>query len=342
MDLYAKFLKFKQEKDIRKAKPRPILIFDMMYIFRSQFSAQTLITEEGVRMGGVGGAVRYIENMIKLYNPKNVVCVFDGKNNASKKQEMDENYKADRGQKHKMLRSPLSYNEADAQKQMELELGMLIKILQLLPVKTIEINGLEADDVIGYLTKQYYPDRNTNVMIFSADKDFIQLIDNNTVWYNCRKKEIVNLDNYTQYWEVPIENVIYIRSIEGDTSDKLAGIKGLGTKTLLELLPEISEIPFKSIDDFLSFIQSIQERLSTTKKGKLLVESESTIRTSYNIMQLSKPMIDNSQEHKILTIMDDEVYNIRNRDKLFDYLKSNLLTSIISTYRIDNFFKILR
>jgi len=40
--------------------------------------------------------------------------------------------------------------------------------------------------------------------------------------------------------------------------------------------------------------------------------------------------------------MDDEVYNIRNRDKLFDYLKSNLLTSIISTYRIDNFFKILR
>lgn len=339
--LQAKYKQFKKKKKQKNNLRQSILFFDMMYLFRSNFAVRTETTESGVRVGATVGCLNHISYMIKQYNPRMVFCVFDGEDNAGRRQILNEDYKADRGQKHKMLASPLTLNAEDSAKSREFQRNLLIKILQHLPVHTIEIDGLEADDVIGYLSKQYFTGKSKKI-IFSADKDFIQLIDEDTFWFNSREKEMYSLDNYKDYFDVPIGNVPYVRSILGDASDGLKGISGVGEKTLYKLLPEIKEQEFETIDAFLELIEEKKLDLVKSKKGKALYEGQHIIHTTHKIIQLSNPSMNSTQENKIIEIAKHNVYNSLNKNYLKKFLYTNRFGDTIKYYKLESIFKQLK
>lgn len=339
--LNSRFKKFKKKKKQKNNLRQSILFFDMMYLFRSQFSVRTETTGAGVRLGAVVGCINHIQYQIKQYKPRMVFCVFDGEDNAKRRQNLNEDYKADRGQKHKMLASPLTIDEEDSAKSRKFQRNLLIKILQRLPVHTIEVDGLEADDIIGYLCHQYFTGKSKKI-IFSADKDFIQLIDDTTFWFNSRQKEMYSLNNYREYFDVPIENIPYVRSILGDSSDGLKGISGVGEKTLFKLLPEIKDTVFENIDDFLQYIESKKVALCETKTGTKLYEGQHIIANTFKIIQLSNPDMSITQENKILEITKSMVYNGLNESYLKKFLAFNEFDDTIQFHKIKSYFKHLR
>lgn len=343
--LQQRYAKFKQKKKNKSELKQSILIFDMMYIFRSQFVMRPEVTENGVRVGAVVGTINHIFYKIKEFNPRLVVCAFDGKDNSKSRQILNENYKSDRGQKHKMLASPLTLNVEDSEKSQEFQRDLLLRFLQLLPFHTIEIDKLEADDIIGYLAKQYSPSgtSKSNKIIFSADKDFIQLIDEKTSWFNSRKKEMVTLKNYREYFDVPIGNVPLLRAILGDSSDGLSGIKGVGEKTLYKLIPEIQTKEFSSIHEFITFIEEEKKAtLIESKKGRSLLEGTSKILNTYNIIQLQNPTMDRGTEGKIIGIMKNQVFNDLNRRQILQLLVKYKMENVLEPYKINTIFKYLR
>jgi len=77
------------------------------------------------------------------------------------------------------------------------QMERLIQYLQSLPVSLIVIDGIEADDVMGYLAQKYEGTAETKrVTIMSADQDFLQLVSNKVNVYSPTKKKIYNIDNF--------------------------------------------------------------------------------------------------------------------------------------------------
>jgi len=103
----------------------------------------------------------------------------------------------------------------------------IFSLCGLLPITYIRHPDFECDDVISYLTINVH--KNDNVVICSSDSDFIQLIDNRVTLWNPIKKK--NVDPW------PVDYVVW-KSLRGDKSDNVAGIKGVGDKTALKLASE--------------------------------------------------------------------------------------------------------
>jgi 5'-3' exonuclease len=129
-------------------------------------------------------------------------------------------------------------------------------------IRQLEVDNCEADDLIAYYCSI---SPNESKTIFSADKDLTQLINTDVSVYSPNKKTLyrygdkIPLDNF----EFPHVNIKVIKILIGDKSDNIYGIKSLGEKTLVKIIPEILENKV-SIDDIL---KKGNELLTNTKKN---------------------------------------------------------------------------
>lgn len=82
---------------------------------------------------------------------------------------------------------------------------------------------LEADDIIGWLSSEMAPN-----VIISVDNDFLQLVDNNTSFYNPHKKQLITPVNFDEQVGVPLDSFLYYKAILGDASDNIPGFPGYG------------------------------------------------------------------------------------------------------------------
>ena len=107
----------------------------------------------------------------------------------------------------------------------------LLDYLKTLPVNISIIDKIEADDTIAYLSQKLKDD----VIIYSADQDFLQLVNKRiTVYSPIKKKFYRPQDIFDQYGLYP-QNFITMKCLMGDKSDNLPGVKGLGPKKLIEI-----------------------------------------------------------------------------------------------------------
>src|SRR6185369_3856711 len=144
-------------------------------------------------------------------------------------------------------------------------------------------------DVIGFLCAGFYSDKNK--IVVSTDQDFLQLVDLHTIVYSPTRKLYFTSKNFQELEQVLPENYIYLKALNGDSSDNLKGIKGLGPKTLLKFFPILSERKTT-----LEEIKILAEGLVPTGKRekeilKALLEQWEVIKTNLQLMQLTTPII---------------------------------------------------
>jgi DNA polymerase-1 len=112
----------------------------------------------------------------------------------------------------------------------------------------------EADDVIAYVCG--LPDLSEKIkVIVSSDKDFIQLCNSTTILYKPKtkgQKEILNESRIVEQFSIHPNNFAIARAIDGDKSDNIEGVKGVGLKTLVKSFPELSES--ESLDSWIIFL----------------------------------------------------------------------------------------
>jgi DNA polymerase-1 len=198
------------------------------------------INSDGHHVGGLTGFLKSVGYAIKMLEPTKVVIVFDGAGGSNSKRNLYPEYKANRN-KSRMTNYSIFSSKDEENESISNQMARLIQYLQCLPVTMICIDGIEADDTIGYLVGKFEKFTATKeVTILSADKDFLQLVSDKVQVYSPTKKKIYKPKDVLEEFNVSSYNFVNYKILMGDNSDNLPGIDGLGPKKVIKMFPELA------------------------------------------------------------------------------------------------------
>ena len=175
------------------------------------------------------------------------------------------------------------------------------ELLTAMGIKYYEIDGYEADDIIGTFAKFCDDDKDFIGTIVSSDKDLLQLISSDVDIKLLKQKDYIRYNEKTfekDYGIKPI-NVIDLKALMGDPSDNIPGVKGVGEKTALKLLHE-----YKTLDGIYENIESIKGKI----KEKLINDKENAYK-SYHLATIIK-------EVPMQISIEDTKYQKEDKEKL--------------------------
>ena len=217
-----------------------VLIIDGLNTFIRVFSVMPTLNDDGAHIGGIVGFLKSIGYAIHLFNPTRAIIVFDGKGGSTRRRKLFPEYKAGRRVKKKLVRA-YDFNTPEEERQnMLMQLQRIVAYLELLPVSILSIDNIEADDTIGYLSKQVFD--KSKITILSTDKDFLQLINHRIKVYSPTKKKIYDKEALMEEYGIPSRNFLTYRILEGDKSDNIPGVKGAGLITIKKRFPKYYNI----------------------------------------------------------------------------------------------------
>jgi DNA polymerase-1 len=198
------------------------------------------INPNGQHIGGLTGFLKSVGYAIKMLNPTKVVIVFDGVGGSNARRNLFPDYKANRNA-NRMTNYSIFQSKEEETEAINNQMQRLILYLKCLPVSIISVEGLEADDIIGYLTHKLENFGETKeINIMSADQDFLQLVSEKTSVYSPTKKRIFKPKDVLAEYGVSATNYINYKILLGDKSDNVPGVSGLGPVKLVKLFPELT------------------------------------------------------------------------------------------------------
>jgi DNA polymerase-1 len=184
---------------------------------------------KGTHIGGIYHFLNTLRRSFETYHLDKIVVFWDGIEGSQTRKKIYIHYKENRRQRIRTEEELNSYNyQRDRVKQ----------YLEELFVRQGEYEYCETDDNIAYYTQN---SPNENKIVYSSDGDLTQLVSETTQIYNpshgklYKQKETI-LYNHE---EILIENVWLVKMMCGDSSDNIAGIRGMGIKRFLSLFPEL-------------------------------------------------------------------------------------------------------
>jgi len=210
-----------------KTRPRLFLVDAYALIYRAYFAfiQRPLTNSRGENTSAAFGFARFLEDLRDRWKPDYLAIVFDAGD--SFRDEMFEDYKATREKMPDDLRASLTH---------------IREMVEAYNDPVIELEGYEADDVIGTLSLKA-KEQGVESVIVSGDKDFYQLIDEDVVLLNPGRggpggvdTEWVDLSGADAKFGIPPEQVIDYLALIGDSADNVPGAPGVGPKTAVKLL----------------------------------------------------------------------------------------------------------
>ena len=299
-----------------------VLIIDGMNTFIRSFAAIPTMDENGNHIGGVTGFLKSVGYVIRKFKPSRVYVIFDGKGGSKRRREIYPDYKSGRKPLTRLNRTYDMTTEQDEQDLMRYELVIVAKALMKLPITTITLDHVEADDIISYIA-QHVVENGGESIIYSTDKDFLQLVgDGIKVWNPVRKKTYIPetvLEDYT----IHPNNFLLYRALTGDTSDNLPGIKGLGMKTLLKFMPGFATEEKLDLDDVITVAES-----SKSKVILKIVDQKENIQRNLILMSLLSVMMSDNNKLKVLNKINKPQLFLKKYDLTKLLIETNILPSM--------------
>lgn len=248
---------------------RALLIDGHNLLFRMFYGIPSSIkNSKGIEIRGLIGFIGSLKKLINELNPDYLFVAFDSETSKNSNLELDSTYKQNR----------IDYTSVPDDENPFAELPMIKKALEYLSINYLEIENYEADDLIAAIVKK----SKYEFIIASTDTDFIQLVNNSTYLYVPRGKKSILYDEDTvenKFSVKPSKYVLY-KSLVGDKSDNIKGIKGIGPKTAGNILK------FGSLEEFMDKKPSskqtlmLKENMSLIEKNIKLIEMNSSLDTS--------------------------------------------------------------
>jgi DNA polymerase-1 len=235
----------------KRTQLNSVLIIDGLNAFLRAFTMINHINPDGHHIGALTGFLKSIGYAIKMLNPTKVVIVFDGVGGSNARRNLFPDYKANRNA-NRMTNYSIFQSKEEESESINNQMQRLIQYLQCLPVSVISIEGLEADDIIGYLTYKFEKFEETKeINIMSADQDFLQLVTAKTSVYSPTKKKIYKPKDVFEQFGISATNYINYKILLGDKSDNVPGVTGLGPVKLVKLFPELLSETLVSLEDII-------------------------------------------------------------------------------------------
>ncbi len=243
-----------------------MLIDGSSLIFRAFFALPNLTNNDGVMTNGVYGFLTMYQNAFDKYNPDSVLVAFDRSGKTFRHDEFKD-YKATRDK----MPSELSY-----------QFGILKDILDSMKVAYTDLDGFEADDIVGTYADMGQ-EAGYEVVIITGDRDYLQLVDENITVYLTKKgiSDMVeyNLSTIKEEYGLTPQQLIDVKGLEGDKSDNIPGVDGIGPKKAIGYIQK-----YGSIEGLYDHIDEI----SGKKTKQTLIDSESIAYMSKKIGTIIK------------------------------------------------------
>ena len=295
-----------------------VLLIDGLNIFLRAFAVNGSLNEKGVPVGGIMGFMKSLAFAIREMEPTRVVVVYDGAGGSARRRKINPNYKSQRVPKR--VTKFDAFNSLEDEKQaMKIQFRRMLSYLELLPVDVYSVDHVQADDVIAYLAQNVFENE---VIIMSADQDFLQLVNDRIVVWSPNKKKYYTKEQVFVEYGVPAHNFLMYKCLMGDKSDNLEGIKGLGPKKVAKVIPEITKREMNL--DYLIHYASTQDSLM----HKRIVENRANLETNEKMMSLKDPIMSGQIKIQISDLASRPTNLLHRNDFIMlyneDYMGNNL------------------
>jgi len=206
---------------------RLILIDGSAVAYRAFFALirNPLVNSRGENTGAVFGFINSLMKLLNDYKPDYIAAIFDTPA-PTFRHEIYSEYKSTR---------------AKAPPELVEQFPLIIQAVEAFRIKTLSIEGFEADDIIGTLSEQASR-LGWETLLFSGDKDFFQLVRENVKILHPRDFETFDRHGVKEKFGVFPEQVIDTLALMGDSSDNVPGIPGVGPKTAVSLINEFGDL----------------------------------------------------------------------------------------------------
>ena len=281
-----------------------ILVDGNNLMFRSfyatLYSGSIMTNKEGFPTNALYGFVNMLNKIISEEDPKYIMVAFDiGK--------------TFRHEKYDYYKGKRDETPDDLKKQFPIAK----KILNAMGIKYFELEGYEADDIIGTFSKEVDENDNFIATIVSSDKDLLQLISNDVEVKLLKPKDYIrmNKETFIEIYGLEPIKMIDLKSLMGDASDNIPGVKGIGEKTAIKLLQEYGSLDgvYENIDNIKG---SVHDKLVNDKDNAYM---------SYDIATIYKEVPINTDFENIRYTGEtsDELIEIFNDLDFHSFLKKN-------------------
>ncbi|MEA2452505.1 MAG: polymerase [Actinomycetota bacterium] len=206
-----------------KKRPKLLLLDGYSLAFRAFFALpEDLATSDGTHTNAVFGFTSMLIKVMQDEKPDYIACCLDMAAPLERSETFTE-YKSNRS------KAPDTFTS---------QIPLVREVLKVLHIPIYELPGHEADDIIAFIAKR--AEDEVDVRIVTGDRDFFQLANKQIhVLYNRRGiSDIVEMDPKAveERYGVPPEKYVDLKALEGDNSDNLPGVPGVGTKTAAKLV----------------------------------------------------------------------------------------------------------
>ena len=308
--------------DLDMGKPNDsVLLIDGMNLFIRVFSAIPTTNDDGIHIGGIVGFLRSLAYSINMIRPTRTIIVFDGKGGSNRRRKIFPEYKMGRKMSYRLNRAHDFLTRDEEQKMMIRQLNRVVEYLECLPVNIINMEQTEADDVIGYLSKHVFKENKTTIL--STDKDFIQLVDETTRVYSPTKKKMYDESKVFEEYGIHPKNFLLFRMFDGDKSDGIPGVNGIGKKTLIKLFPFMETEEKYELEDIY--------RSAETQKNPLcekVLQSKDLLDMNKTLMDLEDGIISGQTKLKVKEIVERPIQRIIKHRFQTMFLEDKMYTAL--------------
>lgn len=283
------------------SRDRLMVIDGNSLLHRAFYALPLLATKDGIYTNGVYG---FLTMLYKIQEEHSVdyICVAFDKRGPTFRHETFDQYKA---------------NRESTPNELALQFPILKEILKAMNIHQMELEGYEADDIAGTLSK-IGEEKGMEVILVTGDRDYLQLSSNNTRIL-ITKKGITELEEYDrdkiiEEYGITPEQLIDLKGLMGDKSDNIPGVPGIGEKTGIKLLKQ-----FGTMENMYNNIEDVRGK----KTKESLIEHK-------NIAFLSRELGEIIRNAPIQFSMEDLKVEEPNWDRLIELYQRFELNSLLS------------
>ncbi len=322
-------------------KIKNTLLVDGNALFKRAFAgAKDEYNDKGEFVGALYQFITLVRKMLveDLYHQ--VYIFWDGKLSGLERFKIYNPYKSNRNKDFVNLTETIDEEQA-------IQLQKIWSYLNEFYVRQFNYDYIEGDDLIAYYCLNKEP--NEKITICTNDTDMAQLINEDIKIYFLHIKNYVDINNFSSYFSYHVENAALIKTMIGDTSDVIKGIKGLGLKTLLQHFPQLKE-GVLTLNEIIDEAKKLQEQRLTEKKKPLTVlnniingvtdgvQGEKIYEINNRLVNLKYPMISENAIIELERLKNGTLDGTgRNIKKIAQYMHEDGIDKIIGEVRNEDY-----
>ena len=242
-----------------------VLIDGSSYLYRAYHALPKLSNATGDPTGALHGVLNMINKFVRDEPAAHVAVVFDAPGKTFR-DDMYADYKANRPPMPDDLRP---------------QVQPLIDAIRAMGLPLLQVEGVEADDVIGTLCRQG-ADTGLNVLVSTGDKDMAQLVNDKITCVNTMTGQVLDRDGVKLKFDVYPEQIIDYLALVGDSSDNIPGVPRVGAKTAAKWLNQ-----YPTADDIVENADEIKGKVGESLRDNVeqlrLSQALATIRQDVDL-----------------------------------------------------------